>query len=230
MRKLIKDGLDLIHSFEGCKLDAYADPASPYAVESRKRGLAKALNWQKLSPEPVTIGYGSTGLDYFNLDAQKQPTPIKLGLKWTQAQADARGEADLERFCAQVEALVTTKVSDHQFAALVSFAYNCGTGNLKSSTLLRRVNEGAMAEAALEFLKWDKAQGKVMPGLTRRRQAEMKLFKTKDDVVVAATKPKSLAEALALADALAAAKPVVVVAKDSGTLIVSDGKMCLIPK
>ncbi len=176
MRKVNKEGVDLIKSLETCVLTAYADPASPLGIELRKSLAKRASGWEKLSGEPWTVGWGSTGLDYFNLDAKGQPTRIGPGTKWTQAQADERKEKDLEKFSAQVEALLKVPVTDNQFAALVSFAYNCGIGNLKSSTLLRKVNESKFMEAAAEFLKWNKAQGQVMAGLTRRREAEKALF------------------------------------------------------
>jgi lysozyme len=176
MRAVNKEGLSLIKSFESCSLEAYADPASPLGAETRKSKAKRASGWEKLSGEPWTVGWGSTGLDYFNLDANGQPKRIGPGTKWTQAQADERNGKDLEKFSAQVIALLQVPVSDNQFAALVSFAYNCGVGNLKSSTLLRKVNESKFTEAAAEFLKWDKAQGQVMPGLTRRREAEKALF------------------------------------------------------
>jgi len=176
MRSVNKEGIDLIKSFEACVLTAYADPASPLGIEMRKSKARRANGWEKLSGEPWTVGWGSTGLDHFNLDAKGQPTRIGPETKWTQEQADERKAKDLEKFSAQVESLLKVQVTDNQFAALVSFAYNCGVANLKSSTLLRKVNEGKFAEAAAEFGKWTKAQGQVMPGLVRRREAEKALF------------------------------------------------------
>ena len=64
----------------------------------------------------------------------------------------------------------------HQFDALVSFAYNVGIGNLKSSTLLRKLNAGDYDGAALEFHRWKRSNGRVLPGLVRRRAAEALLF------------------------------------------------------
>jgi lysozyme len=64
----------------------------------------------------------------------------------------------------------------YQFDALTSFTYNCGEGNLKKSTLLKKVNAGDFEGAALEFHKWNKANGKVLAGLTRRRASESLLF------------------------------------------------------
>ena len=72
--------------------------------------------------------------------------------------------------------MVTCEIGQNQFDALVSFAFNVGIGNLKKSTLLRKLNEGDINSAALQFLVWNKAGGKVLAGLTRRREAEMKLF------------------------------------------------------
>ena len=67
-------------------------------------------------------------------------------------------------------------MNDNQFAALVSFVFNCGIGNFKRSTLLRRVNAGDFAGAAREFPRWNKAGGQVLKGLTLRREAEAALF------------------------------------------------------
>ena len=84
---------------------------------------------------------------------------------------------DLEYFCKQVDAYTTDAVNQSQFDALVSFGYNCGMGNLKSSTLLKKVNANPNDPTiAAEFLKWNKAAGKVIAGLTRRRQAESDLY------------------------------------------------------
>jgi len=111
-----------------------------------------------------TIGYGSTGPD------------IKAGMNWTQAQADARLTHDLLKFEAGVTGCVKATLTPNQFSALVCFAYNVGLGNLQSSTLLKKVNASDMTGAAAEFLRWNKAGGAVIPGLTRRRQAESDLF------------------------------------------------------
>ncbi len=85
---------------------------------------------------------------------------------------------DLEFFIEGVLDLVEVPVNQHQFAALVSFAYNLGLGNLRGSTLLEKLNAGDYAGASEEFMKWDSAGGKKMRGLTRRRGAEEQLFRT----------------------------------------------------
>ena len=72
--------------------------------------------------------------------------------------------------------MLTVEVTQNQFDALVSFAFNLGPANLKSSTLLRKVNSGDVNGAADEFLKWNHAGGQVLAGLTARRNAEKTLF------------------------------------------------------
>lgn len=175
-RKMVKEGVELIKSFESCMLKAYPDPASPLAQEMRKSVDKRKKGWRSFSGDPWTVGWGSTGLDYFNLDAKGSPTKIGPHTEWTQEQADKRKEEDLVKFCAAVDKMVISDINDNQFSALVSFAYNCGIENLRSSTLLKRVNEGRFQDAANEFPKWNKAKGKVMAGLTRRREAEKALF------------------------------------------------------
>lgn len=117
-----------------------------------------------------TLGWGATGKD------------IKLGMTWTQEQADARLVEDLRRFERGVEALVDGKATPGQFSALVAFAFNVGIGALTKSTLLKRHNAGKFDEAAAQFLSWDKArvagQMVALAGLTKRRKAEAALYRS----------------------------------------------------
>lgn len=116
--------------------------------------------------DPWTIGWGSTGPD------------IRKGTVWTQAQADTRFAEHVAQFGRSVEQLLGgAATSQCQFDALVSLAYNIGTGNLSSSTLLKKHKAGDYAGAAAEFARWNKASGKVMAGLTRRRAAEAALYR-----------------------------------------------------
>ena len=110
-----------------------------------------------------TIGWGHTGNVY-------------AGQEITQDEADALLETDLTKFENGVDDLVTATITDNQFAALVSFAFNLGLGNLRSSTLLQLVNSGNFHDANTEFVKWDHAGGQVSDGLLRRRTAEAALF------------------------------------------------------
>lgn len=113
--------------------------------------------------DPWTIGWGATGAD------------IHPGTAWTQDQADNRLLLDVTRFERGVRKLLTRTLADHQLAALISFSFNCGLRALGGSTLLRKVNAGD-ASASAEFLRWNRANGRVMPGLTRRRAAEKALY------------------------------------------------------
>lgn len=112
-----------------------------------------------------TIGYGHLILPNENYDQ-----PISLDV------ANALLRADLKRTEEGVRNSVTVAINQNQFDALVSFAFNLGVGNLKSSTLLRLLNEGNIFAAADQFLRWNKAGGRELPGLTRRRRAERDLF------------------------------------------------------
>lgn len=113
---------------------------------------------------PWTIGYGHTGPE------------VKRGLVWTQEQADKALVADLHKFETAVSAIVRVPLTQGQFDALVCFTYNLGIGNLQKSTLLAMVNARNYDGAAEQFKRWNKANGKPMRGLTRRRAAEQCLF------------------------------------------------------
>jgi lysozyme len=113
--------------------------------------------------KPWTIGWGSTGLG------------IAKGVVWTQQQADERFAADLGRFEKAV-ALMAPTTTQSQFDAMVSFAYNVGLSALNDSTLLRLHKAGNYVGAKDQFSRWDKNDGKVMKGLTRRRAAEAALY------------------------------------------------------
>ena len=112
----------------------------------------------------LTIGYGSTG------------SHVSEGMNISQTEAEELLKKDLARFEKGVENLVTVTINDNQFSALVVFSYNVGLGNLSKSTLLKKLNAGDYDGAAHEFLKWNKAGGVILLGLTRRRDAEAKLF------------------------------------------------------
>ena len=143
-------GAALIKHFEGCKLKAYPDPAT--------------------GGVPWTIGYGNT--------QYKDGRSVKRGDVITQQQAEEMF-ADLvnTRYASAVVNLIRTTVNQNQFDALVSFAYNCGIGNLQKSTLLKKVNVNPSDQSIpLQFAKWNKAAGKVMNGLTRRRKAEADMY------------------------------------------------------
>ncbi|VAE69493.1 glycoside hydrolase family protein [Enterobacter hormaechei] len=115
-----------------------------------------------------TIGYGWT-----------QPVdgkPIRAGMTIKQETAERLLKTGLVSYESDVSRLVKVGVTQGQFDALVSFTYNLGARSLSTSTLLRKLNAGDYTGAADEFLRWNKAGGKVLNGLTRRREAERALF------------------------------------------------------
>ena len=121
----------------------------------------------KAYKDPVgiwTIGYGHTS-------AAGAPD-VTEGLTITQAEAEEILKRDLVKYEKPVADMVKVPLSQHQFDVLVDFAYNAGVGNLKSSTLLKRVNAGDFDAVPNELMKWTKAKGKELPGLVRRRRAE----------------------------------------------------------
>ena len=146
--KLNKKGIELLHHFEGCKLTAY-----------------------QCSAKVWTIGWGNTFYE--------DKTSVKQGDKITQERADDLFLNIVTKFALGVEKLLTQKVNENQFSALVSFAYNAGLGNLQKSTLLRIVNANPNdAGIRDQFMRWNKAGGKELAGLTRRRKAEADLYFT----------------------------------------------------
>ena len=111
-----------------------------------------------------TNGWGHTGPSVF------------VGQHCTVVQAEAWFEQDTRLAVHAINATVKVPLTQNQFDALVAFTYNVGVGAEAHSTLLKCVNEKETAEAADEFLKWDKAGGGVSAGLLRRRKAERALF------------------------------------------------------
>jgi len=137
---------ELVKEFEGCSLKAYKCPAGIW-----------------------TIGYGNT--QYENGKAVKEGELITL------ERAEQLLEVILIKFVQQVGELVKSKVNQNQKDALTDFAYNCGVGNLRSSTLLKKVNADPNDKTIrTEFEKWTRANGKVLNGLVKRRNAEANLY------------------------------------------------------
>ena len=112
-----------------------------------------------------TIGYG-----HLILPNERFTRPL------TPAEAEALLRHDLRGAELNLRKLLRVPVTQQQFDALMSFVFNLGAGRLRSSTLLRYLNAGACARAADQFLVWNKAGGKPLAGLTKRRQAERALF------------------------------------------------------
>lgn len=155
--KTSPDGLDLIKTFEGLRLTAYPDPGT--------------------GGEPWTIGYGTT--------SSAGVGKIAKGMKITQVQAESMLVRSLAAYEFGVQRALKVAPSQQQFDAMVSLAYNIGLTNFSRSSVVKYLNAGLVEKAAGAFLLWNKAAGKVMPGLTRRRAAERDLF-LKPDVAASA--------------------------------------------
>lgn len=111
-----------------------------------------------------TIGYGHTD-------------GVKEGMKITQKEADAMLLDDIRLYEKQTKALLKVKVNENQFAALTSFCFNLGAGNLKNSTLLKKVNANPNDPTiAGEFAKWVFSKGVILNGLVKRRSEEADLY------------------------------------------------------
>lgn len=136
-----------------------------FALVKRFEGLSlKAYPDPATGGEPITIGYGHTG-------------GIHLGTIWTQDEADTALMDDLHRFGATVSTLLGgAPTKQCQFDALTSWIFNVGAGAAATSTLLRMHIAGNFAGAGDQFLRWNKAAGRVMPGLVKRREAERALY------------------------------------------------------
>ena len=145
--KISDSGLELIAHFEGFSSKPYLCPAGV-----------------------LTIGYGTT--IYSNGKHVKMSDD---NITKDEALEIMRDQID-KTYGTAVNRYVQIELTQNQFDALTSFTYNLGAGNLRSSTLLRKLNQGKMGRAGREFLKWDRAGGRKLAGLTRRRKAEMELF------------------------------------------------------
>lgn len=152
MKRTINDAaLSVIKEFEGFRAEAYLDT------------LAKPPVW--------TIGYGTTARAGVGI------TP-KAGMVISEQEAAEYLRKTVADFGEKVEAGLKRPANDNQFGAMVSLAYNIGPGAFLGSSVLRRFNSGDERGAADAFLMWNKAGGKVLRGLERRRKVERDLFLT----------------------------------------------------
>lgn len=147
-RAINAETLEHVKRWEGLKLTAYPDPGSRDGT-------------------PWTIGYGHTSDGFMK---------VHKGLKITMKQAEEALVHDLGETAAEIERLVKVPLTENQFGALVSFAFNVGVGAFAKSTLLRRLNAGDYGAVPAQLARWNKNDGKVMAGLTNRRAAEAGLW------------------------------------------------------
>jgi lysozyme len=138
--------LALIKEFEDFRAEAYKDAVGVW-----------------------TIGYGTTAAAGVGINPQP-------GMKITKAEAEMYLNRAIDKFADQIFPLMTRTPTSAQFGAMLSLAYNIGPGAFSGSSVLKRFNQGDIQGAADAFLMWNKGGGKILKGLTRRREAERELF------------------------------------------------------
>lgn len=154
----IRYALDLIKEFEGFKKDVYLCPANKCTI-----GYGYAIR----HPETGRILSGPD-----EMDAARQQFPNGV----TESEANEMLDTYVRAMASRVTCLIKAHLTDKQFCAILDFCYNLGEGAFESSTLRRRINEGKFEDVPAQLRRWNKANGKVMSGLARRREAEIALW------------------------------------------------------
>jgi lysozyme len=145
-------------------------------IASRGLALIKQFEGLRLAAYRDSVGVWTIG--YGHTAAAGDPKP-RAGMRITKGEADAILARDLGRYETAVLAAITRPATQDQFDAMVSLCFNIGPGNFTKSSVVRAFNLGEDRRAAQAFLAWNKAGGKVLAGLARRRQAEKRLFLSK---------------------------------------------------
>lgn len=145
--KISEAGLNLIKEFEGYHAKLPMGDCRAYRCPA---GV-----W--------TIGWGCT-------------ENVKPGMIWTKKEAEEALLKEISKHETAVELMVKAPITQNMFDALVSFSYNCGSGALRKSTIMKRLNEKHYTAAAKAFSMWVKGGGRVLPGLVKRRAMEAALF------------------------------------------------------
>ena len=164
--KLSPKGEALMHRYEGFRSRPYLCPAHIWTI-----GYGHVL-YQEQIRLPVVRIEGYTGL-------LRKEYPLKMedNRVWTKEEIDQLFRTDVGSFERGVLRLVPAVVGRQgSFDALVSFAFNAGLGNLQKSQMRMRANRKEWESAAAAFRQWTKGGGKVLPGLVKRREAEIALF------------------------------------------------------
>lgn len=130
-----------------------------------------------------TIGYGHTS-------AAGKPA-VSAGQRISIEEADEILRRDVEAFAAGVRAVLARELSDQQFSALVSFAYNVGIGAFRKSSVLQAANAGEHARVPQRLCLWVKAGGRTLPGLVKRRASEAALYMQGESAIAEAATPAS---------------------------------------
>lgn len=165
--KLSKAGEDLMHRYEGFRSKPYLCPAHIWTI-----GYGHVLYQEQIKLPVLRIPEKPA-----KMIRKEMPLKQEHNRVWTKTEIDELFRNDVESFERGVLRLVPGVVG-HQgrFDALVSFAFNAGLGNLQRSTIRMKANREDWEGAAEAFMMWTKGGGKVLPGLVKRREAEVKLF------------------------------------------------------
>lgn len=142
----MKTAVEIAKHFEGLRLAPYKCPAGVW-----------------------TIGYGTTR---YPGGLRVKPTDGPC----TVVQAEHWLEDEMDHCRGQVISIIGPQLNEHQIEALTDFVYNLGAGAFRASTLRRRINDGDFADVPYQLSRWVRGGGRVLPGLIRRREAEIKLF------------------------------------------------------
>lgn len=157
--------LKMLKHHEGVRQRPYLCPALIWTV-----GVGRVL-YQEQIRLPVARKEGYTGLI-----RKEYPLRPEDNRVWSMEEIDALLAEDLARFTRGVVRLTNGRLTDGQFGAFTSFAFNAGLGNLQRSTILMRHKRGDYEGAADAFMMWTKGGGRVLPGLVKRRQDERTLY------------------------------------------------------
>jgi lysozyme len=157
--------LKMLKHHEGVRQRPYLCPALIWTV-----GVGRVL-YQEQIKLPVARKEG-----YAGLIRKEYPLRPEDNRVWSMEEVDALLAEDLARFTRGVLRLTNGRVTDGQFGALTSFAFNAGLGNLQRSTILMRHRREDFEGAADAFMMWTKGGGRVLPGLVKRRQDERTLY------------------------------------------------------
>jgi lysozyme len=151
------------------------------------KGLALVIEFEGeiLKVYDDGFGYPTAGVGHLLTPAEKRSMPI--GTRITRQQSRSWLKQDIHEAEAAVNSSITVPITQNQFDAMVSLAFNIGVAGFKRSSVVRNLNARHFAKAADSFLSWNKVKGKPVKGLTRRRNAERNLFLTPDSAANPAT-------------------------------------------
>ncbi|MDX8393693.1 MAG: lysozyme [Mariprofundales bacterium] len=153
--KMSENGKHLLAQWEGVEYEVYKDSADLATI-----GVGHLITKTELKSGTIELN----GVE------------VPYSERFNEQQVMDLLEKDLVRFNKAVNKKVTVDLNQNQFDALISFAFNVGNGNFKSSTLLKLLNKGQYEEVPAQFRRWNKAGGRVVEGLKNRREKEITLW------------------------------------------------------